>query len=1175
MVNDISHKNGAGNDSSSCSPLQGQQGDVGEVCVTIETEESLCTSNAEELQHTSTMPGLIRRQTDGEVDYGMAPSIVVQEDDIAMENMEQRSTEMMEDHNVNDEDIPMGTEANSFDQKERNFVTVLPPVMDKRLQWLLDAPQNHNSFASDLSQNTTTSMSSDISLDMLLNDRNEDPEDILMGLGFGDTDETEDTIQRIPERFLSEPSELDGIDISGLIRDNPELSCLFQSYIDSQNSSTDLSTQGPNSSGILDRSPHLNTTFCSVMNSMKFLHALQSPSAQMQQSNYDTENDGVHSILNPENRDWLARQGYYLTKGGAAPSPPKPVPTSTHKLAKSWSMDAHERRKAFGKTRRHQHRSLSDLKEVDELTSPKAENRTGTYSFESLGNFNSVETSTDSFDSVDSNTLCVGRQSLMEGRRGSGVIIPVPLPMAEDRAITNLRKQEVERMASFPDTDGDYNVSPPLSAQSSLENTLTTKQLHKLSTKSSTCTLLGDTDVEPIGNEFTSESTNQESDNTFIDNESDPCRANSESSSKKEIEPCIVKSENKENENLLTSQVKSKDVDMGAIKDVLTVYSVFYNKFSEKETVKMTDMLPGNRTITLKVVDRPTGDIMEGTDAKVNLEVLGRMESVQSDSSGFAEGDHIEVQEKVSSMGSSAESDQTYQSSATILQNVPDRPSSPNPSTNNAIPRPVFIAPGDKRALKKDASISTDDMFIGSDLTTGFDKNSSVHPDPCDSGNETLSDRSVVLTIELPREWIKSGQLSGPGTEKGVISLSYQDSAVQLSPKTDSSHDINESYGSITSSASVNPLELTPFKRPLRPEWASTPNHHESQHPYISHQHSITTKHRSKSSKVLSSSESLYMPYKRQYDSDTDGDHKHQIDSDTDRDRRSRFADLNHSVNSSLDGSVSSIADESLEYVKLKQLVNKPVTFQQETRGSVPVTRYQPKHPIKTWPSIQQRILLQEETQLVQYALHRYKLELNILETTFLVNKQLAWDELTPDEKMELDELQHLWTEVRKEVTEMEQYLANRMASTQVGNDRFQPLLVLEVVHKMVNLLREQMYQQEIYKTKMDLELDPPFQPSPQVPWWPEVSQMLWDIKQKVSEPPAMSSASSVASGSMQDLRQIIREEVQQECRDNQRWLHRELEAKEKELCQLRKEMMSHSIKEGQTKVKKYYESVV
>ncbi|XP_033728468.1 uncharacterized protein LOC117317700 [Pecten maximus] len=1175
MVNDISHKNGAGNDTSSCSPLQVRQGDVGEVCVTLETEESLCTSNPEELQHTNAMPGLIRSQTDGEVDYGGGPSIVVQDDDISIVNMDQRSAEMMEDHNVNEEDIPMGTEANSFDQKEQNYVPTLRPVMDKRLQWLLDAPQNL-SFASDLSQNTTTSMSSDISLDMLLNDRNEDPEDILMGLGFGDTDETEDTIQRIPERFLSEPSELDGIDISGLIRDNPELSCIFQNYVDSQNSSADLSAQGQNSSGTVDRSPHMNTTLCSVMNSMKFLQALQSPSTHMQ-SNYDTENDGVHSILNPENRNWLASQGYYHSKSDTLTSASKPVTTSVHKLTKSWSMDATERRKAFGKTRRSQHRSLSDLKEVDELTSPKVENRTGTQSFDSFGNFTSVETSTDSFDSVDSTQL--GRTNVMglgvgsSGRRGSGIILPVPLPMADDSAITNLRKQEVEMMSSFPDTDGDYNVSPPLSSQSSLENTLTTKQLHKLSTKSSTCTLLGDTDVEPIGDELAySELTNRESDNTFIEH------LNDLDSNMKDIEPGLVKTENMNENSSTTSQVKSKDMDMDAIKNVLTVY---FNSSSVKgkdndgdspdtdrertqvfvcDRGQQTDMLPENRTLTLKVVDRPPGDAMEGTDSKVNLEVVGRMESVQSDSSGFAEGDHIDVQEKVSNMGSSAESDQTYQSSATILQNVQERPPSPSLGSNNTIPRPVFVIPSDKRAVRKDASISTDDIFGSSDSTLGFEKIQTVQSDQCDSGNETLSDRSVVLTIELPREWIKSGQLSGSGAEKGVISLSYQDNASQISPNMDTgSQDMNMSYGSITSSASVNPLEFTPLKRPVRPEWASTPN----QPSYLPHQHSITAKHRSRSSKILSSSESLYMPYKRQVDSDTDGE------------RHSRFVDLNRSVNSSFDGSVSSVMDESIEYTKLKQLVNKPVTFQQETRGSVPVTKYQPKHPIKTWPSIQQRLLLQEETQLVQYALHRYKLELNVMETTFLVNKQLVWDELSPDDKTELDELQHLWTEVRKEVTEMEQYLANRMAATQVGNDRFQPLIVLEVVHKMVNLLREQMFQQEIYKSNIDLELDQPFQPSPQVPWWPEVSQMLWDIKQKVSEPPAMSSSSSLASGSMQDLRQIIREEVQQECKDNQRWLHRELEAKEKELCQLRKEVMSHNIKEGQTKVKKYYESVV
>lgn len=71
------------------------------------------------------------------------------------------------------------------------------------------------------------------SLDMILQDRFEDPERILIGLGFGGGQESQAPIDKIPERFLSKQSTLgQGLDLSSLLEGNQELTEIFQQYND-------------------------------------------------------------------------------------------------------------------------------------------------------------------------------------------------------------------------------------------------------------------------------------------------------------------------------------------------------------------------------------------------------------------------------------------------------------------------------------------------------------------------------------------------------------------------------------------------------------------------------------------------------------------------------------------------------------------------------------------------------------------------------------------------------------------------------------------------------------------------------------------------------------------------------------------------------------------------------
>ena len=48
-----------------------------------------------------------------------------------------------------------------------------------------------------------------------------------------------------------------------------------------------------------------------------------------------------------------------------------------------------------------------------------------------------------------------------------------------------------------------------------------------------------------------------------------------------------------------------------------------------------------------------------------------------------------------------------------------------------------------------------------------------------------------------------------------------------------------------------------------------------------------------------------------------------------------------------------------------------------------------------------------------------------------------------------MEEFKFLWKEVRREITEMEQLIANRLGGLVMGNDNFNPLLALEIIHKV------------------------------------------------------------------------------------------------------------------------------
>ncbi|KAJ8320127.1 hypothetical protein KUTeg_001714 [Tegillarca granosa] len=409
----------------------------------------------------------------------------------------------------NEEDIPLGSEAANYYQSSvpqglnngnGEYLTV-GQAFDKRLSWLLGS-NDQNSFGSDFSQNTATSTSSDKSLDMILMERKEDPEMILTNLGFGGGEGDGSTITRIPERFLSQPSYAEGIDLTTLIDDDENLGQILQAMAEGDesldcNRMTEMSEMGNQNYG---------NPFSSVLTGMKFLSAFRNsqnpltstPNLSSEKKETDAEVMAHPSILHPLNRDWLAKQGYY-EKSTAVPKNKSKSKSSTPKLFKAMSQDAAERRKRFHQSKSTKHYSLHDLQEMEEDDSESKASSAMT-SFDREYQFRSFATtsmSCDSFDSSDSPVYSSpGRSSF---RRNDSLIDDEEAPVFVNEniipqqsnvttatsKIAHLRKSQVERLMSSEEDDGDYNV---LSPQSSLERTLTWQQLHSMSERSNTVT---------------------------------------------------------------------------------------------------------------------------------------------------------------------------------------------------------------------------------------------------------------------------------------------------------------------------------------------------------------------------------------------------------------------------------------------------------------------------------------------------------------------------------------------------------------------------------------------------------------------------------------------------------------------------------------------------------------
>ncbi|KAK7111690.1 serine-rich adhesin for platelets-like isoform X2 [Littorina saxatilis] len=166
-----------------------------------------------------------------------------------------------------------------------------------------------------------------------------------------------------------------------------------------------------------------------------------------------------------------------------------------------------------------------------------------------------------------------------------------------------------------------------------------------------------------------------------------------------------------------------------------------------------------------------------------------------------------------------------------------------------------------------------------------------------------------------------------------------------------------------------------------------------------------------------------------------------------------------YSCASTTDSIASGGSTELLDCQKLIRLINQPTLFKGQKAHLV---HYRPKRHLRDWPALLKKKKLQEETRLAQYAMQKYKAELSIMETSIMVRYQMAYEDMTPEDREDIEELQHLWAEVRRQVMETEQLLTSRMKAVAAGNDNFNSLASISVLHRMIELLKEQLFQKEV-----------------------------------------------------------------------------------------------------------------
>lgn len=189
-----------------------------------------------------------------------------------------------------DDNLSLGAEARTLDSVSR-----LQPSSGKAM--LAELRSKQSSFNSETSGFSTISSMS--SVESLLEARREDPEELLLALGFGGPVRNENPVSRIPERFLVQPSQARGVDMRRFVTHQEQLSQRHEAGLPAPLHQS--SPPSAISSKIIEAMEHNQKT-----RSFAATAKLARTSSLLLSSASRGSSD---SILEPANREFLERQG--------------------------------------------------------------------------------------------------------------------------------------------------------------------------------------------------------------------------------------------------------------------------------------------------------------------------------------------------------------------------------------------------------------------------------------------------------------------------------------------------------------------------------------------------------------------------------------------------------------------------------------------------------------------------------------------------------------------------------------------------------------------------------------------------------------------------------------------------------------------------------------------------
>ncbi|KAL5005909.1 hypothetical protein ScPMuIL_017067 [Solemya velum] len=1233
------------------------------------------------------------------------------------------------------DEFPLGTEAHTVTGLPKKILrkshTCAPAVdsgpVDKRMDWLIGRESMPGSLSSDTSQITNASSDSVNSVEGLLAERTINADEMLMSLGFCSQMEANHDFSRIPERFYKTPQSLSGANIGQYLMEHDDLQHLLN-VMESQRGGGQVSQQSYSRAPGMWHSPH---SLSSVLHGMKFLSAVQSSqhNTQCEQTQADNMENSVQqscSILHPDNRKELAKQGFYDFNNKAVSAT---WAEKLKQLQKSKSMGAEERRKNFQKSRIHNNNwsmsrndpNESSSIEYDDQESPTRVRRSYELRSFSTDLSTSAESSDSSFSrdlsrtSKNSSSIADLRktkqeeiQKIMDDEDSSKLnrsIDQMPHILQPTTSISEMRSKQVNQMEKGF-YDGDYILSPKSSfdLQSEPPNGSDTKTRKKQSLSCERRSVIDSLEVpDNVMDRSDSDATitvtspgylsDTGSDFTVLESSisrrSGRLKGDSNSSKGDNL---IFSVDSKHHQTSFPGEENEFYDENDNVKYLTENSSASMNmgKRNLNKCRSTTENKPSTPVHYISQVEKmcgfPDSEAPSDVERIKYSDQLPRMESAQSDSSGFVEADlssepYHETDTKLNSLGSGA-ADKTFLSSVTILPH-PHASSQPPPSSSqggrdrsanthdnvniDTSIHSVFAEKKQKLFFRETVTVpiksyktvdtrgnskvtESDRKLLNKDFYShpAVNLDHSYHKERPYKSSEILSvsEKDPQFVSQCEVEVTPSGSFKKRNSvsylrprQNEVYEKSYdrrrscpqnsfvahadragsaphivyprieeedqkhfepvnQTGAPRIVMERQATSEYHDYSSHVPPRSRSNSAFIAPTREIRQPVYFSTPNQNAG--PYyqtVLQQPYINCRHQSISYKP--SSPTFFSSYPSRHRSVGHLDFQRVRSPTSFQSSQIRHRSVGDCFRSSsplwyyninergegfpvspvflndrpFRGSQSSLGsrsdyshqssgdistcDENIEYKKLIKLINQPLDSKDEN-GGMPVVRYKPRNRLRTWPMLDKSQQLEEETQMMQCALQRYKAEIYGMESTLQNNYQQAMENLADEEKDEVEELLIIWEDLRREVSEAEQLLAKRMYGLISGNDNFNSMLGLSVVQQMIDLMKEQICQHRLSSHKDDEA----------IMYEEEITSHFQPLKEMYGfRPPTAMSDPVYRQRPIEDDLRAFREAMLQEVRDEMKaktkMMQVQLQSKDNEIQRLQMELLVRNMQEG------------